>query len=207
MQFILLGKQDTLHYFILWLRNGHRTANFIKLSESPSNQIFDEWYQIQSNLLEALFCKAFLLTTVLLNQLCLVLMAPTRSIKFKSKPYDSFDPRQNAANHVEAQRQRINNRFARSTNSSLGIHSSNPKRVSTASCSSTVAVSDRFFSTSSARRSQMTTFTSPSLKICWKALILAQRANLVTSLRVLTLAVYHLRALFRPRLGLTCTMS
>ncbi|KAL7946634.1 hypothetical protein V8C42DRAFT_292343 [Trichoderma barbatum] len=58
MQSILQGSYETLHYFILWLGNGHRSANFIKLWEFPASQIFDEWYQIQSNLLEAIFCKA-----------------------------------------------------------------------------------------------------------------------------------------------------
>ncbi|KAL7787371.1 hypothetical protein V8C37DRAFT_266370 [Trichoderma ceciliae] len=41
------------------VRERSLSCPFIKLSEFPDNQILDEWYQIQSNLLEAIFCKAF----------------------------------------------------------------------------------------------------------------------------------------------------
>ncbi|RYP25240.1 hypothetical protein DL765_000121 [Monosporascus sp. GIB2] len=49
----------SLHYFILWLGNGHRDANFVLLWSAPPEVIWDHWLAACFNLLEALFCRAF----------------------------------------------------------------------------------------------------------------------------------------------------
>lgn len=56
---ILKGSCTSLHYFMIWMGNGHRTANFIRLWQFPESETLDQWYQIRANILEALFCKAF----------------------------------------------------------------------------------------------------------------------------------------------------
>lgn len=58
IQAIRRGDHSSLHYFILWLGNGHRTANFLRLW-SFSNEQEDSWSQMCSNFLESLFCIAF----------------------------------------------------------------------------------------------------------------------------------------------------
>ncbi|KAH7309675.1 hypothetical protein B0I35DRAFT_440443, partial [Stachybotrys elegans] len=58
-QEILRSSYSTLHYFIIWLGNGHRTANFSLLWSAPPDSIWDDWLSLQFNLLEALFCRAF----------------------------------------------------------------------------------------------------------------------------------------------------
>ncbi|GKZ28548.1 hypothetical protein AbraIFM66950_009439 [Aspergillus brasiliensis] len=68
-QQIMRGSTASLYYFILWIGNGHRHARFIKLWGFPKNTVNDTWYQACSNLLEALFCKAFRTHHGLLNQL------------------------------------------------------------------------------------------------------------------------------------------
>jgi hypothetical protein len=60
-QSILHGDTSSIHYFIIWLGNGSRSANFIKLWEFPrgigaSDKVFDICLR---NILEALFCRAF----------------------------------------------------------------------------------------------------------------------------------------------------
>lgn len=60
-QSMLRGDTSCLHYFVIWLGNGHRTANFIKLWDFPrgegdSNTMGDI---TQRNILEAVFCRAF----------------------------------------------------------------------------------------------------------------------------------------------------
>ncbi|KAF3060598.1 hypothetical protein CFAM422_011083, partial [Trichoderma lentiforme] len=81
MQSILLGKHDTLHYFILWLET---------VMERPISSNFGSPHPIKYLMNGIKFkatysrpCSArlFVLTTALLNRLCLVLTAPTRSIK------------------------------------------------------------------------------------------------------------------------------
>jgi hypothetical protein len=56
---ILKGSRTSLHHFMIWMGNGHRTANFIRLWQFPESETLDQWYQIRANILEALFCKAF----------------------------------------------------------------------------------------------------------------------------------------------------
>jgi hypothetical protein len=66
----LLNKSlHALQYFIVWVGNGQRTASFIRLWDFPesaseiddleNDPLVKNWKQIQMNLLEALFCKAF----------------------------------------------------------------------------------------------------------------------------------------------------
>ena len=60
VQSILGGSFDSLHYFIIWLGNGHRTANFIQLWSFPAEtNTGEQWYQVRANILELLFCTAF----------------------------------------------------------------------------------------------------------------------------------------------------
>ena len=60
-QSILRGTHDSLHYFILWLGNGHRAANFLRLWSFSDTDSSDatEWHQMRTNILEATFCRAF----------------------------------------------------------------------------------------------------------------------------------------------------
>ncbi|KAJ5832070.1 hypothetical protein N7474_000381 [Penicillium riverlandense] len=56
------GHHTSLHHFILWIGNGHRTANFIRLwtlPQSGSEKENKQWADTKMNLLEALFFKAF----------------------------------------------------------------------------------------------------------------------------------------------------
>ncbi|KAF5967000.1 hypothetical protein FBULB1_11387 [Fusarium bulbicola] len=60
-QSMLRGDTSSLHYFVVWLGNGSRTANFIRLWEFPrgegdSNTMGDI---TQRNILEAVLCRAF----------------------------------------------------------------------------------------------------------------------------------------------------
>lgn len=57
-QCILRGEYSSLHYFILWMGNGHRAANFLRLW-SFSQQADSESSQLRNNILESLFCRAF----------------------------------------------------------------------------------------------------------------------------------------------------
>ncbi|KAI4593066.1 hypothetical protein KJ359_010153 [Pestalotiopsis sp. 9143b] len=57
-QCMLQGSFETLHYYILWLGNGFRTANFLQLWEFPAGQELSNWYEIKANILEAVFCRA-----------------------------------------------------------------------------------------------------------------------------------------------------
>lgn len=56
IQAILRGKRDTLHYFILWMGNGNRTSNFIRLWSFVDQDPEDDWYDIKCDILELLFC-------------------------------------------------------------------------------------------------------------------------------------------------------
>jgi hypothetical protein len=60
-QSMLRGENSTLHYFILWLGNGSRSANFIKLWSFPKGKGDSDTMQDISmrNILEAVFCRAF----------------------------------------------------------------------------------------------------------------------------------------------------
>lgn len=58
-QAILQGSKSSLHYYMLWMGNGNRAASFIRLWKFPKETPNDSWYQIRSNILEALFCRAF----------------------------------------------------------------------------------------------------------------------------------------------------
>ncbi|CEL04692.1 hypothetical protein ASPCAL05818 [Aspergillus calidoustus] len=58
-QNILQHSTASLHYFVLWMGNGHRSTSFIRLWEFPESTPADEWYQVQANILEAVFCRAF----------------------------------------------------------------------------------------------------------------------------------------------------
>ncbi|KAJ5083337.1 hypothetical protein N7456_012764 [Penicillium angulare] len=52
----------SLHHFILWIGNGHRTAHFIRLWSLPrfnTDEKNNQWIKAKMNLLEALFRKAF----------------------------------------------------------------------------------------------------------------------------------------------------
>lgn len=55
------GSVETLHYFTIWLGNGHRTSNVILLSKNfnkkQSNN--DTWLQLKTNITEAVFCVVF----------------------------------------------------------------------------------------------------------------------------------------------------
>jgi hypothetical protein len=57
-QSILKTSIDSLHYFMIWLGNGSRSANFIRLWKVEEHED-DDWKKIRMNLLEALFCQAF----------------------------------------------------------------------------------------------------------------------------------------------------
>jgi hypothetical protein len=60
-QSMLRGENSSLHYFIIWLGNGYRSANFIKLWSFP-NAIGDSDTNkdvSMRNILEAVFCRAF----------------------------------------------------------------------------------------------------------------------------------------------------
>ncbi|KAK1763475.1 hypothetical protein QBC33DRAFT_622894 [Phialemonium atrogriseum] len=57
-QSILLNKSNSLHYFVIWVGNGHRQANFIMLW-SALPQDWNDWMQLRFNMLEAIFCSAF----------------------------------------------------------------------------------------------------------------------------------------------------
>lgn len=59
LQNILHHNRTTLDYFILWLGNGNREANFLRLWSLPHWFEWDDYAKICSNLLEALFCRAF----------------------------------------------------------------------------------------------------------------------------------------------------
>lgn len=68
-QAILRNSTSSLHYYTLWMGNGNRTANFIKLWEFSENTLDDAWYQIRSNILEAVFCKVFRTHHGMLNRI------------------------------------------------------------------------------------------------------------------------------------------
>ncbi|RAK90633.1 hypothetical protein BO79DRAFT_262415 [Aspergillus costaricaensis CBS 115574] len=68
-QQIIKGSTASLYYFSLWIGNGHRYARFIKLWGFPKDTVTDGWYQACSNLLEALFCRAFRTHHGMLNRL------------------------------------------------------------------------------------------------------------------------------------------
>jgi hypothetical protein len=59
------GVFDTLHYFILQLGQGHRTANLLRLWTIPQNDerdyglLFNARQALRKNFLEMLFCGAF----------------------------------------------------------------------------------------------------------------------------------------------------
>ncbi|KAL1859594.1 hypothetical protein VTK73DRAFT_7567 [Phialemonium thermophilum] len=56
---MLMFSTKSLHYFIVWLGNGHRQARFVQLWAVPEGTAWDSWQQIRFNLLESLFCRAF----------------------------------------------------------------------------------------------------------------------------------------------------
>lgn len=56
---ILMFSTKSLHYFILWLGNGHRKDRFLQLWSVPEGTAWDDWQQIRFNLLESLFCRVF----------------------------------------------------------------------------------------------------------------------------------------------------
>lgn len=58
-QSILHCKNNSLHYFMLWIGNGHRTANFIRLWSFQDSASQGEWYDAKSDILELLFCVFF----------------------------------------------------------------------------------------------------------------------------------------------------
>ncbi|QKX64287.1 uncharacterized protein TRUGW13939_11460 [Talaromyces rugulosus] len=74
----LKGSTKSLHYYMIWLGNGDRRVNFIRLWGSPksneANRTGEEkkatqnWEKIKMNLLEALFCKAFFTHHGMLNR-------------------------------------------------------------------------------------------------------------------------------------------
>lgn len=58
-QAILQGKNDTLHYFIPWIGNGYRSANFIKLWELKPDSYTEYEREAVADILETLFCLFF----------------------------------------------------------------------------------------------------------------------------------------------------
>lgn len=65
-QGLLNHSTQSLHHFCVWIGNGTREANFIRLWSCPSEDDILEcegatetWNEVQQSLLEALFCKAF----------------------------------------------------------------------------------------------------------------------------------------------------
>ena len=60
-QSILSGSSESLHHYIAFMGNGHRTVNFLRLWEFPKEDISPSelWNQIRSNILETVFCRAF----------------------------------------------------------------------------------------------------------------------------------------------------
>jgi hypothetical protein len=56
VQAILRGNVSSLHYFILWLGNGYRSANFLRLWTLPTGKD-DRWRQATINILECLFAR------------------------------------------------------------------------------------------------------------------------------------------------------
>jgi hypothetical protein len=56
---VLLSQTSTLHYYIVWRGNGHRSSNFITLWAFPQPLPQDEIINIQRNFLELVFCYAF----------------------------------------------------------------------------------------------------------------------------------------------------
>ena len=58
-QAILQDSKIILHYYMLWMGNGNRTANSIRLWKFPKGTPDDSLYKARSNILESLFCKAF----------------------------------------------------------------------------------------------------------------------------------------------------
>jgi hypothetical protein len=56
VQAILRGNVSSLHYFILWLGNGYRSANFLRLWTLPTGKD-DRWRQATTNILECLFVR------------------------------------------------------------------------------------------------------------------------------------------------------
>ncbi|KAJ5179717.1 hypothetical protein N7492_002927 [Penicillium capsulatum] len=56
----LRASLSSLHYFIVWMGNGHRSMNFIRLWSVPRNKMdMNHWLIIKQNILESVFCKAF----------------------------------------------------------------------------------------------------------------------------------------------------
>jgi len=57
VQSILRGEHNSLHLFILWIGNGHRAANFLRLWSFPGKDDSSKrdagWHQIKTNILEA----------------------------------------------------------------------------------------------------------------------------------------------------------
>lgn len=58
-QSILQGRCTSLHYFIVWLGNGHRRANFLRLWSLPHELKNSPERQVLSNILETLFIRVF----------------------------------------------------------------------------------------------------------------------------------------------------
>lgn len=59
-QKLLEASYDSLHYFVVWLGNGHRTANILQLwGFPPETDTDDQWYRIRANILESVFCRVF----------------------------------------------------------------------------------------------------------------------------------------------------
>ncbi|KLO99206.1 uncharacterized protein LW94_8380 [Fusarium fujikuroi] len=60
-QSMLKGDTSCLHYFVVWLGNGRRTASFIRLWEFPRGKGDSDTMGdiIQRNILEAVLCRAF----------------------------------------------------------------------------------------------------------------------------------------------------
>ncbi|KAJ5753373.1 uncharacterized protein N7511_007526 [Penicillium nucicola] len=65
VQDILQKSRHNLHHFIVWMGNGQRNVNFIRLWACPESVTESgeasnrNWVKVRMNLLEALFCKAF----------------------------------------------------------------------------------------------------------------------------------------------------
>ncbi|GAB1312042.1 hypothetical protein MFIFM68171_02252 [Madurella fahalii] len=69
-QAIVGGRNDSLHYFLLWLGNGHRTANFLKVWQLPEGyrqSRGQEWTDVMMILYESINIKAFSLHYGLLH--------------------------------------------------------------------------------------------------------------------------------------------
>lgn len=59
IQSVLQSKRNSLHYFILWIGNGFRSANFLRLWSFQDDEPVVDWYHTKCDILELLLCVFF----------------------------------------------------------------------------------------------------------------------------------------------------